>query len=52
MLREDLQSFLLDKYIDDKITLNEVKSIIRKLELYPSSSLYDSNRQIMKIISD
>jgi len=52
LLREDLQSFLLDKYIDDKITLNEVKSIIRKLELYPSSSLYDSNRQIMKIISD
>lgn len=52
LLRDDLQSYLLSQYADEDITLNEVHAIIRKLELYPSSSLYDSNRQIMKLISD
>lgn len=52
LLREDLQNYLLSQYAEEQITLNEVHAIIRKLELYPSSSLYDSNKQIMKLISD
>lgn len=52
LLLEDLKNFLLEKYSKEEITINEIKSIIRKLELYPSSSLYDSNKAIMKLISD
>lgn len=52
LMTDDLQNYLLVKYSKDDITLNEIKSIIRKLELYPSSSLYDSNKAIIKLISD
>jgi type I restriction enzyme R subunit len=37
LLREDLKQYLLNRYSFDDITLNEINSIIRKLELYPSS---------------
>ncbi len=37
LLREDLKNYLLNEYNDDDITLNEIESIIRQLELYPSS---------------
>jgi type I restriction enzyme, R subunit len=38
LLHEDLKQFLLNKYGDEDITFNEINSIIRKLELYPSSA--------------
>lgn len=52
LLRDDLKQFLLNQYVGDGITSNEIASIIRKLELFPDSSLYDSNRAIMKLIAD
>lgn len=52
LLHEDLKQFLLNKYAGDDITLNEINSIIRKLELYPSSALYESNKAIMKLVAD
>ena len=52
LLREDLKQFLLNQYADDDITLQEIESIIRQLELYPSSALYESNKAIMKIVAD
>ncbi|HHT9079064.1 TPA: type I restriction endonuclease subunit R [Flavobacterium psychrophilum] len=52
LLRDDLKAFLFNQYSNDDITLNEVNSIIRKLEVFPSSVLYDSNRQIMKLVAD
>jgi type I restriction enzyme R subunit len=52
LLRDDLKQFLLNQYADDDITLNEVFSIMRKLDLYPSSALYESNKAILKLISD
>jgi type I restriction enzyme R subunit len=52
LLRDDLKAFLLNQYSADNITLNEINSIIRKLEVFPSSVLYDSNRQIMKLVAD
>ena len=52
LLRDDLKSFLLNHYSDDDITLNEITSITRQLELFPSSALYDSNRAIMKMVAD
>lgn len=52
LLREDLKAFLFNQYSNDDITLNEVNSIIRKLEVFPSSVLYDSNKQIIKLVAD
>lgn len=52
LLQEDLKQFLLEKYRDDEITQNEITTIIRKLENYPSSVLYESNKAIMKLVAD
>ena len=52
LLRDDLKTFLLNRYSEDDITLNEIASIIRKLELFPASALYDSNKAIIKLVSD
>lgn len=50
LLRDDLKSFLLNQYED--ITLSEIESIIRTLAVLPSSALYESNKAIMKMVSD
>jgi len=52
LLRDDLKQFLMDKYSDDDITINEINGIIRKLELFPNSDLYGSNKAILKFIAD
>jgi type I restriction enzyme, R subunit len=52
LLKEDLRAYLRNKYSKEKITENEIESIIRKLELLPSSALYESNKAIIKIIAD
>ncbi len=52
LLRDDLRQYLLNRYSAEDITLNEIDSIIRKLELYPSSALYESNKEIIKLVSD
>jgi len=52
LLRDDLKQYLLNRYSSDDITLNEIESIIRKLELFPASALYESNKEINKIIAD
>lgn len=52
LLRDDLRAFLLNRYANEGITNNEMDLIMRKLDLYPSSALYESNRDIIKLISD
>jgi len=52
LLRDDLKQFLLNQYSSEGITTNEIETIIRQLELYPSSDLYGSNKSIMKLVSD
>ncbi len=52
LLRDDLKTFLLNRYSEDDITPSEIASIIRKLEILPASNLYDSNKAIMKLVSD
>lgn len=52
LLRDDIKNYLRCRYLDDGITLNEIDSIIRRMELIPSSTLYDSNKAIIKMISD
>ncbi|HUZ60663.1 MAG TPA: type I restriction endonuclease subunit R [Hanamia sp.] len=52
LLRDDLKNFLLNQYSKDDITLNEIDGIIRQLDLYPASALYESNKAIMKLVAD
>lgn len=52
LLRDDLKQFLLNQYTDEDITLQEIEGILRQLELYPSSALYESNKSIMKLVAD
>lgn len=52
LLKDDLRHFLLNQYSSDYITDNEIEYIIRKLELYPSSAHYESNKAIMNLVSE
>ena len=52
LLKDDLKQYLLNQYAAEGITLSEIDSIIRKLEILPSSALYESNKVFMKMLSD
>ncbi|MEC0235680.1 HsdR family type I site-specific deoxyribonuclease [Paenibacillus kribbensis] len=52
LLRDDLKTYLLNRYSDDDIRVTEIESIIREMEILPSSALYESNKSIIKMISD
>lgn len=52
LIKSDLKEFLLDRYKDDDITIGEVEGIIKTLEKFPSSALYDSNKKIINMISN
>lgn len=52
LIRDDLRQFLQTQYVADGITTSEIESIIRMLETKPASDLYDSNKAIMKLVSD
>lgn len=52
LIKEDLESFLSEKYRAKKITKGEIQQIIRQLETYSSSDLYESNKAIMRLVSD
>ena len=52
LLKDDLRAFLASRYANDEITDSEITMIIRQLELYSSSDLYESNKAIMKLVSD
>ncbi|MEM8520490.1 type I restriction endonuclease subunit R [Flavobacterium sp. PL12] len=49
---EDLKSYLRTNYVAQNITENEIDSIVRDLERLPSSDLYETNKVIMKMVSD
>lgn len=52
LIREDLEAFLRKRYATEGITEGEVRAIVRKLENYSSADLYDSNKAIIKLVSD
>lgn len=52
LLKEDLKEYLTNRYKTDKITESEITQIVRKLESFPASDLYDTNKSIMKLVSD
>jgi type I restriction enzyme R subunit len=47
-----MTSGIAEQYADDNITRGEIDSIIRKLEVFPASDLYESNKAIIKLVSD
>ena len=52
IIEADLISYLLKKYADKQITLNEAKSIILQLKTLPASDLYETNKTFMRWLSD
>lgn len=52
LIKEDLKNFLQTQYAHEDITDGEVEQIIRRLQAYPASDLYDSNKAITKLICD
>ncbi|WP_375584232.1 type I restriction endonuclease subunit R [Cyclobacterium xiamenense] len=52
LIEEDLKTFLFSKYEKEKLTENEADQIVRQLKSYPASDLYESNKVIMKLLSD
>lgn len=52
LIKDDLRQFLKTQYAADGITASEIESILRMLETKSASDLYDSNKAIMKMVSD
>jgi type I restriction enzyme R subunit len=52
LIKADLRAFLAKQYAADGITAGEVEAVVRKLEAYTAADLYESNKQIMKLVSD
>lgn len=52
IIEKDLREFLTQKYSKANITESEITQIIRQLENYSASDLYESNKAIMKMVSD
>jgi type I restriction enzyme R subunit len=52
LIKADIKSYLQNQYKEDNITTSEIESVIRKLEIFSASDLYESNKQIMKLVSN
>lgn len=52
LIKEDLEQYLINQYNKERITEAEIQGIIRDLEKFPVSDLYESNKAIMKWLSD
>ncbi len=52
LIKEDLKAYLFKRYAADNITSGEVESVVRKLEVFSASDLYESNKAIIKMVSD
>ena len=52
LIKADLRAFLAKQYADDDITPQEIEAVINQLEAYSAGDLYESNKAIMKLVSD
>jgi type I restriction enzyme R subunit len=52
IIEEDLINYLLSKYANKQLTLTEAKSIALQLKTLPASDLYESNKTILRWLSD
>jgi len=52
LIKADLRAFLARQYATDGITPGEIEAVIHQLEAYTAADLYESNKAIMKLVSD
>jgi len=52
LIKADVRRFLTNQYAKEGITQGEIEAVIRMLEAYSASDLYESNRSVMKLVSD
>lgn len=52
LIETDLLNYLLTKYESKQLPVTEAKSIVLQLKTLPSSDLYESNKTIMRWLSD
>lgn len=52
LIVDDIQQFLSARYAKDGITPGEIQQVVARLQAYSSASLYESNKAIMKMVSD
>ncbi|SDH29961.1 type I restriction endonuclease subunit R [Winogradskyella thalassocola] len=52
LIKVDIKTYLQNQYKSENITDTEINTVIRKLEVYSASDLYESNKQIMKLVSN
>jgi len=52
IIEKDLINYLLAKYQSQQLTITEAKSIVLQLKTLPASDLYESNKRIMRWLSD
>lgn len=52
LIEADLLTYLLTKYGSKQLTVTEAKSIVLQLKTLPSSDLYESNKKILRWLSD
>jgi len=52
LIEDDLLKYLLAKYDSKQLTVTEAKSIILQLKTLPASDLYESNKTIIRWLSD
>lgn len=52
LIEEDMQTYLLNRYANQQLTITEAKTIILQLKSLPASDLYESNKTIMRWLSD
>jgi type I restriction enzyme R subunit len=52
LIREDLESYLQQRYSADNITPGEIQSILKRLDALPSADLYESNKTVHKLVAD
>lgn len=52
LIEEDLLNYLLTQYASKHLTVTEAKSIVLQLKALPASDLYETNKTIMRWLSD
>ncbi|MFO7606288.1 MAG: type I restriction endonuclease subunit R [Desulfurivibrionaceae bacterium] len=52
LIKDDLRTFLVNRYTGDGITGVEIESIINRLDRLPAADLYETNKTIHKLVAD
>ena len=52
LIKADLRAFLAKQYAAEGISPQEIEAVINQLEAYSAADLYESNKAIMKLVSD